>query len=95
MSSEVSSKLEEIDKKIFIDDRISGIYEYSDLSIIKLSASEYETLVATSATLSNCLYIVEDEFEDAYGQQIKNLAPGTDLSDAVNLQQLSNAISSI
>lgn len=30
-----------------------------------------------------------------YGQQIKNLAPGTDLSDAVNLGQLlsvSNAI---
>ena len=45
--------------------------------------------------MSNGLYIIEDEFEDAYGQQIKNLAPGTDLSDAVNLEQLSNALSNI
>lgn len=65
------------------------------MSIVKLNASDYEDLVATSAALSNALYIVEDEFEDAYGQQIKNLAPGTDLSDAVNLEQLSDAISSI
>ena len=65
------------------------------MSIVKLNASDYEELVATSATLSNALYIVEDEFEDAYGQQIKNVAPGTDLSDAVNLEQLSNAISSV
>lgn len=56
-----------IDNKITIDDRISGICEQTDLSIIKLLASDYEDLVATSATLSNALYIVEDEYEDAYG----------------------------
>lgn len=27
-----------------------------------------------------------------YGQQIKNVAPGADLSDAVNVEQLSNAL---
>lgn len=30
---------------------------------------------------------------DAYGRQIKNIADGTDLSDAVNLRQLRSAIS--
>ena len=68
---------------------------YSDLSIVKLKAQDYDTLVVNDRTISNGLYIVEDDFEDAYGQQVKNMAPGTDLSDAVNLEQLSNAISSI
>ena len=45
-------------------------------------------MVVDGTTLSNCLYIVEDEEQNMYGQQIKNLAPGTDLSDAVNLEQL-------
>ena len=90
-----SDARESVSRKIFIDDRISGIQGYSDLSVIKLSAFEYDQLVADDQTLSNNLYIIEDEFEDAYGQQIKNLAPGTDLSDAVNLEQLSNALSDV
>ena len=80
---------------MFIDDHISSSAGYSDLSVVKLSASEYEALVATSAVLSNALYVVEGAFENAYGYQIKNLAPGTDLSDAVNLEQLSNAMSNV
>ena len=81
--------------KIYIDDRISSTSGYSDLSIIRLSASEYENLPQEQRQLSNALYVVEDDTGDNHGKQIKNLAPGTDLSDAVNLEQLSNAISSI
>jgi hypothetical protein len=44
--------------------------------------------------LSNAIYIVEAPNIDAFKQQMKNLAPGTDLSDAVNVEQLQNAISS-
>ena len=84
-----------LDAKITIDDQISGICAQTDLSIVKLSANEYEELVATSATLSNTLYVVEDDFINAYGQQIKNLSPGTELSDAVNLEQLSNALTGV
>ena len=56
----------------------------SDLSVIKLSADEYMGLVASDSTLSNALYVVEDDYKNAYGQQIKNVAGPTDLSDAVN-----------
>ena len=41
------------------------------------------------------LYIVSSDTLNMYGEQIKNLAPGTDLSDAVNVEQLCSAISSI
>jgi hypothetical protein len=37
--------------------------------------------------LSNVLYLVSSEFNNAYGMQIKNLSAGTDLSDAVNMEQ--------
>lgn len=84
-----------LDAKITIDDQISGICAQTDLSIVKLSANDYAYLVATSATLSNCLYIVEDDIINACGQQISNLAPGTGLSDAVNLEQLNDAVNSI
>ena len=70
-----------IDKKIYIEDKISSeISGYSDLSVIKLSSNDYQDLVDSDATLSNALYIVESDFIDAYGQQIKNLS-APDLSD--------------
>lgn len=49
---------------------------------------EYASMLTADALLSNCLYIVDNQFEDMYGQQVKNVAPGTDLSDAVNLGQV-------
>ena len=73
--------------KVGIDDKvfINGLPVQS-LSVIKLSASEYKELVANDGTLSKSIYIVDNSYEDMYGQQVKNMAPGTDLSDAVNLQ---------
>ena len=57
-----------IDKKIYIEDKISSeISGYSDLSVIKLSSNDYQDLVDSDATLSNALYIVESDFIDAYG----------------------------
>lgn len=52
---------------ITIDDRISGICKESDLSIIKLSAEEYDDLVVSDALLSNALYVVEGSYEDVHG----------------------------
>jgi len=52
-------------------------------------------MLTSNRLLSNALYIVENSCINAYGQQIKNIAPATDLSDAVNLEQLNNSISSI
>ena len=83
-----------IDKKIFIDDRISSISGNSDLSIVKLNSSEYAQVLQNGA-LSNALYIVQDTFMDAYGQQLRNLSAGTLSSDAVTLAQLEDVSASL
>ena len=77
--------------KVFVKD--AGVAEYSsgkqsDLSVIKLAASEYEQLVINGMTSPNALYIVSSDYINAYGEQLKNLAAATDLSDAVTLEQL-------
>ena len=96
-SSEISNALTSLDmgNKVFIDDRISGISDYSDLSVVKLNASEYAELVTTSSILSNSIYIVEDTYEDMYGMQVKNVAAPTDLSDAATKEYVDNALTTI
>lgn len=46
----------------------------------------------TNSILSNELYIVSNDYINAYGQNVKNLAPAQDLSDAVNYEQLKSSI---
>ena len=73
---------------------ISNDVAYSkDLSVIKLSYNEYKDLVNSNATSPSILYIVSSDYVETYGQQIKNVAPATDLSDAVNLEQLTEVSS--
>lgn len=62
----------------------------SDLSVIKLTTTEYASMLVLSTQQPNAIYIVSDTFHDAYGLQLKNLAKGTDLSDAVTLEQLND-----
>ena len=99
LSAVISSMQEELSSKssVFIKDPGEIGYEdgkQSDLSIVKLTPEEYAQLVALSATEANTLYIMSSEYEDMFGMQIKNLFAGTDLSDAVTLEQLSTAVSS-
>ena len=94
-SAEISDDLAKIDTKIFVEDCISGISGYNDLSVIKLSSDEYASLLTANSILSNCIYIVEDQYENAYGRQIKNVAFPTDLSDAATKGYVDNAISGI
>ena len=67
--------------------------QVGDLEIQHVSMQEYEQILE-DGPLSNVLYIVSGEYESAFGKQIKNLSAGTDLSDAVNLEQMQSAISS-
>ena len=86
-----------IENKIFIEDKISNLISgNSDLSIIKISKDEYELSVANDCDLcSNVLYVVESDFIDAYGQQIKNISGPSDLSDATNKKYVDDLCSSL
>ena len=79
--------------KVIIDNRISGISGKNDLSVVKLNADEYANLLIGGQLLSNALYVVEDDYIDAYGQQLKNLASPTDLSDAATKEYVDSAVS--
>ena len=81
--------------KVIIDDRISGISGKNDLSVVKLGAQEYSNLLTSSQLLSNALYIVDDDYLDICGEQIKNVAAPTDLSDATNKEYVDNKVSSM
>lgn len=62
------------------------------LSIENISQQDYHQLILNNEVLSNVLYIVSSDSLNMYEQQIKNLAPATDLSDAVNLKQLQDYV---
>ena len=57
--------------------------------MVHMSLSDYLEKEAAGQLLSTELYLVSTDTFDAFGQQLKHLAPGTDLSDAVNKKQLS------
>lgn len=65
----------EINKKIWIEDQISGISGYNNLSILKIGKDNYDQLVGQKeeSIISNCLYIVDSDYIDAYGQAISNV----------------------
>lgn len=79
-----------IDGKVYVDSLSA-----QSLSVTHIGCDDFYQRVQTSSLLSNEIYVVSCDYVNTYGQQIKNVAPATDLSDAVNLEQLSNAISSI
>jgi len=55
----------------------------TDLVLQHISQEDYDQLVVDDKALSNSLYIVSADYVETYGQQIKNVAEPTDLSDAV------------
>ena len=67
LSGCISLNTEAINNKVFIDDKTSGASGYSDLSVVKLLASEYGDLLSTGMLLSNVIYVVEDNYFDGYG----------------------------
>jgi len=60
----------------------------ADVDIRHISKDDYEALVARGAALSNTLYLVSADYVDAYGQQIRNIQPGSALSDAASYGQV-------
>lgn len=54
----------------------------ADLSVCHIGTNEYHDLVVNDACLSNVIYVVENDFVDAYGLQVKNVAEPTENTDA-------------
>ncbi len=53
---------------------------------------EYAQLLSSGVPAST-LYVVSSLELDAFGQQVKNVAYASDLSDAVNLEQMQSFLS--
>jgi hypothetical protein len=90
-NSDIDSKLSSVNTK----SSVSVDNVQSNLNVIHIDNSEYSNLVANDSVDNSTIYIVSSENFDVFGEQIKNLAPGTDLSDAVNLEQLNSVETSI
>lgn len=88
---QVSVVNDKVDKKIWIDDKISNTIpeHFSDLSIVKLTKADYDTLVISSQMSGNVLYIVDSNYIDAYGQEIRNVLSSTEPTNAATYGQLS------
>ena len=74
-----------ISSKIFVrnfDEDGNEVGAYTDLSVVKIDKDAYDLGVIGDTLLSNVLYILQANYVDAYGQQLKNLASPTELSDA-------------
>lgn len=64
----------------------------TDLSICKVSLSDYVESAVYESIDPQIMYIVSSDHVEAFGKQMKNLANGTEISDAVNLGQLLNKV---
>jgi len=72
-----------VDGNLSID--TSNVYidgKNTDLSICKMSSSDYYELVKEDRCLSNVLYVVSSDFINAYGERVENVACPEVSSDA-------------
>ena len=76
-----------IDQKIYVDGQ-----KTQALSISHYNADDYHQKVIDGTVLSNELYIVSGDFINAYGEQIKNLAEPTELSDATTKKYVDDKV---
>ena len=67
--------------------------KFNQLSVVKISKSEFDVKVGSGSPLQgNVLYVVDSNIIDAYGQQMKNLADPTELSDATNKKYVDDSL---
>ena len=81
----IKETIENLSSDISIKSSISVDNIKSNLNVLHIDSSEYQNLVANDSVDNSTIYIVSSDNFDAFGEQIKNVADATDLSDAVNL----------
>lgn len=67
----------------------------SAFNIVRISLEDYEQLVVDEQVDINTLYQISSVYRETFGEQIKNVAWGTDRSDAVTYSQLTSSIKSV
>jgi hypothetical protein len=82
-----------IDNKIYISDTENG-ERFTDLSVIKLTEDDYNTLVYTGQIDKDALYVVENENLNAYGKTINNVGTPELSSDAANKDYVDTLVNS-
>ena len=57
-------------------------HKYSHLSVLELTNAEYNTLSQNDMLAENAIYVIKDSYTSMRGQQVKDVAEPTELSDA-------------
>ena len=71
----------------------NGSETFNQLSVVKISKSEFDAKVGSGSPLQgNVLYVVDSNVIDAYGQQMKNLGDPTELGDATNKKYVDDSL---
>lgn len=71
----------------------NGSETFNQLSVVKISKSEFDAKVGSGSPLQgNVLYVVDSNVIDAYGQQMKNLGNPTDPGDATNKKYVDDSL---
>jgi hypothetical protein len=84
---EIPKNISELSNDIKLSKVLVDNENTEEFNVKHVTSDEYHKLVnSTDGIDKDTLYIVSSDILNMYGEQIKNLAPGTDLSDAVNVE---------
>lgn len=93
LSGELALATTEDNFKLKVGNGVAAWHELPSYSnAVNISEEEYAQLVSQGKADPSIIYIVSADYVNAYGQQVKNVMPGTDLSDAATVEQLSSTI---
>jgi phage host-nuclease inhibitor protein Gam len=87
VDAELSGK---IDNKVKVDGAA-----VETLNVQRIDSATYHDMVVGGTVDSNTIYIVSSDHLNAFGEQIKNVADGTEAGDAVNFGQLTQVSTDI
>ena len=91
LSSKHNEEVADLSSKILNKVKVNG-ESVDTLNVAHIDAADYHAMVKAGTVDANTVYVVSSEYLNAFNEQIKNVAPGTEETDAVNYGQLSSAV---
>ena len=87
---EIPKNLSEFENDLNLSKVLIDGENIEEFNVKHISQEEYHELVLSENGIDkDTLYVVSSDTLNAYGEQIKNVAPGVENTDAVNVEQLS------